>query len=70
MARATTCFVKVSVKKALEIRDEGGMITDAKNIFKCVECGRTVRPYTKGVGQRAYFAHLKRNPNCGLSDQL
>jgi len=70
MPLATQCYVVVNVKKALEIRDDGGVITDSRSLFKCVECGKTVRPYSKGKGQKAHFAHLKRNPDCSLSDQL
>jgi hypothetical protein len=76
MPLATKCLVIVNVKKALEIRDEGGVIHDSPTMFKCIECGRTVRPRAKGKakknekGQKAHFAHLKRNPNCSLSDHL
>jgi len=70
MPLATTCLINVSVKKALEIRDQGGVITDSRLLFKCVECGKTVRPYTKAKTQKAYFAHLRRNPDCSLSDHL
>jgi hypothetical protein len=68
MPLATYCLVKVNVKKALEIREEGGVITDKPTLFKCIECGKTVRPYTKAKDQGSYFAHLKRNPKCSLSD--
>ena len=70
MPLSTKCFVVVNVKKALEIRDEGGVIHDSPTMFKCVECGKTVRPHARGKGQKAHFAHLKRNPNCSLSDKL
>ena len=70
MPLATTCLINVSVKKALEIRDHGGVIADSRLLFKCVECGKTVRPYTKAKTQKAYFAHLRRNPDCSLSDHL
>ena len=70
MPLAITAKIKVSVKKALEIRDHDGVITDSRLLFKCIECGKTVRPYTKAKTQKAYFAHLRRNPNCSLSDHL
>ena len=70
MPLATTCLIKVSVKKALEIRDHGGVITDSRLVFKCIECGKTVRPHKKAKSQKAHFAHLRRNPDCSLSDRL
>lgn len=70
MVKSTYCFIKVNVKEALQIRDEGFLITDSPKLFKCTECGRTVRPRTKGEGQKAHFAHLRRNPKCSLSDAL
>ena len=70
MPLSTKCYVVVNVKKALEIRDDGGVITDSRTLFKCVQCGKTVRPYSKGKDQKAHFAHLKRNPDCSLSDHL
>ena len=68
MPLSTHCYVKVTVKKALEIREQGGVISDKPSLFKCVECGQTVRPSQNTKNQRSYFSHLKRNPQCSLSD--
>lgn len=70
MPLAITARIKVSVKKALEIRDHGGVITDSRLLFKCVECGRTVRPYERSQKQKAHFEHLSRNPKCSLSHKI
>jgi hypothetical protein len=69
MPLSTKCIVVVNVKKALEIRENGGVISDSSTLFKCIECGKTVRPYTKTKDSKSYFSHLKRNPNCSLSDK-
>lgn len=70
MPLATTCVIKVPVKKALEIREHGEVITDTKLLFICKECGRTVRPVQASEGKRAHFAHLRRNLKCTLSDKI
>jgi hypothetical protein len=33
MPLSTKCYVVVNVKKALEIRDEGGVITDSRTLL-------------------------------------
>jgi hypothetical protein len=71
MARAKFCMVKLSVAQALKIRDyNDSVVKDSPLKFKCVECGKPVRPHTEAVGAAAYFGHLRRNPNCKLSDKL
>lgn len=70
MPLATTCLIKVTVRKALEIREHGEVITDTKLLFVCKECGRTVRPVEASEGHRAYFSHLVRNLKCTLSDRV
>jgi len=69
MPRATYCFIKVNVKDALAIRDKGAVISDDPKLFKCIECGKTVRPYSKGPNHRPYFSHLRRNSKCSLSHE-
>lgn len=38
--------------------------------FRCVECGKPVRPHSAGGHGDAHFEHLERNPACSLSDPL
>jgi hypothetical protein len=65
------CMIKVSVNQAWKIRDfNDSVIKDSPLKFRCVECGRAVRPYTKTENATAYFGHLRRNPDCSLSDSL
>lgn len=71
MAKARYCLVKLSVDQALKIRDfNDSVVKDSPLKFKCVECHKTVRPYTSNPNSGAYFSHLKRNPDCSLSDKL
>jgi hypothetical protein len=72
MPKATKCMVKINVKQALEIRDSGSVMLALKNnMFKCVECGKGVRPAVDKDGHhRAYFSHFRRNPKCSLSHEL
>jgi hypothetical protein len=71
MPKATKCTIIISVKQALQIRDGEGVIADKPTLFKCVECGKSVRPTVSAEGHhRAYFAHLRRNPKCSLSHEL
>lgn len=68
MPKATQCLVKINIKQALQIREGDALIDDKPRLFKCVECGKTVRPVIGTKGRRAYFSHLKRNENCSRSD--
>lgn len=71
MPNAKYCYVKLTVAQALAIRDtDDSVIKDSRLRFKCVECGKAVRPYDKHENRSAYFGHLKRNKDCSLSDQL
>jgi len=68
---AKFCLVKLTVSQALAIRNtDDSVIKDYRMRFKCVECGKAVRPYEKNSNSSAYFAHLKRNKDCSLSDKL
>lgn len=68
---AKYCLVKLTVSQALAIRNtDDSVIKDYRMRFKCVECGKAVRPYEKNTNSSAYFAHLKRNKDCSLSDPL
>jgi transcription initiation factor IIE alpha subunit len=71
MPLAKFCHVKLTVSQALAIRNtDDSVIKDYRMRFKCVECGQAVRPYESTKNAKAYFAHLKRNKDCSLSDQL
>lgn len=71
MAKAKFCMVKLSVAQALKIRDyNDSVVKDSPLKLKCVECGKPVRPHSEAVGATAYFGHLRRNPNCSLSDKV
>ena len=69
MAKSTT----------IEIQDTTGwqtlMIIDAiernERRGRCVECKEPVRVHRAGrTGMAAHAEHLKRNPDCSLSDHL
>jgi hypothetical protein len=66
MPRADTCHLKVSVEDALTLRN----LEVKKKLleFRCVECGKPVRPFSASADSAAHFEHFKRNPNCSLSD--
>jgi lipopolysaccharide biosynthesis regulator YciM len=71
MARSTICTLdgrEISVEKAIELRDTNQFRKNNKPNFRCMECGHSVRPHNAGGIACAHFEHLKRNPNCGLSD--
>lgn len=72
MPRAAICRLstEISVEKALVMRDGDKALNDLIIEFRCVECGMPVRPHKKSENMDAHFEHLRRNPNCALSDPL
>ena len=67
MARAVKCTLdgrEISVKEAIALRKGKRM-----NIgFRCTECNKHVRPHKESLYGAAHFEHLRRNPQCRLSD--
>jgi len=71
MAKSKSCYVKINVNQAISIREGHKLvIDDARTKFKCIECGKPVRPTIKTTLASAHFSHLRRNPDCSLSDHL
>jgi hypothetical protein len=73
MARSTICSLEgceTSIEKAIELRDAARLRKNDKPDFRCMECCRSVRPHNAGGVACAHFEHLKRNPNCRLSDPV
>ena len=71
MPKSKSCFIKINVNQAISIREGHKLvIDDARTKFKCVECGKPVRPTIKTTLASAHFSHLRRNPDCSLSDHL
>lgn len=71
MARAQICIfngVKISVEKAIKIREGTSQKERKKLNFKCIECENKVRPHKAGGNASAHFEHLMRNATCKLSD--
>jgi len=71
MPRATECILgndRISVKEAIQLRDIAETQKNKKPDFRCVECGRPVKPHKGGGTGGAHFEHLERNPKCSLSD--
>ncbi len=71
MARATVCVLagqEIGIEEALQLRSQGGGKGVPKPDFRCVECGESVRAHKDGGGAQAHFEHLRRNPDCRLSD--
>lgn len=66
MPRAQTCLLEVSVADAITLRE----LEVKKDLlkFRCVECGKAVRPFRASDDAAAHFEHVKRNPACTLSD--
>lgn len=56
----------IRIKDAVRLLDEQ---PGAQFDFRCMECGRPVMPYPQKDGY-TYFQHLKKNPTCGISDEL
>lgn len=71
MPRATTCALNGEVIDVLEaLRRKARLTRSMKADFRCVECGKAVRPHKDGGHGAAHFEHLRRNPQCSLSDPL
>jgi hypothetical protein len=71
MARSTSCFFEdkeINVEHAIDIRDRTPIRQRKTLDFKCIECGKKVRPHRAGGNATAHFEHLERNPKCKLSD--
>lgn len=69
MPKATACVLNkkiIGVDEALELRDAAKRKSD----FKCVDCGKAVRPHRAGGNGAAHFEHLERNPVCPLSHRI
>jgi hypothetical protein len=73
MARATSCKLngkEIDVSEALDLRDQ----TRAKRLrdpdFRCIECGKPVRPHNEGSQGGAHIEHHARNERCSLSDPV
>ena len=64
--KAITCTLngnEIDVANALQMRARG-----ASPVFRCIECGESVRPHKQGTtGQAAHFEHNSKNPLCPLS---
>ena len=70
MSRAVTCTFEgrvISIENALVLR-VGIPVGERKSLFKCIECGKDVRPHKSGGSISAHFEHLRRNNKCNLSD--
>ena len=67
MARAVKCNFEgreISVEHAIALRSR-----NRKNVgFRCIECGKPVRPHKGSSYGAAHFEHLRRNPKCRKSD--
>jgi len=60
--QTTTGWQTLSVKEALERNERRG---------RCAECKEPARVHRQGRnGMAAHVEHLKRNPQCTLSDHL
>lgn len=73
MPKATTCTLNkmiITVEAALHLRDEAKRAGQTSPDFRCVDCGKAVRPHRDGGSGAAHFEHLERNPTCPLSNRL
>jgi len=71
MPRATECNLNgslVSVDVAIQLREDRRTFPAQILDFRCLECGRPVRPHKAGAHGAAHFEHSDRNPDCPLSD--
>ena len=71
MPRATTCLLNgnvIGVKDALDYRENARLRGKPTPDFRCIECHEFVRPHREGGNAAAHFEHLRRNPDCSLSD--
>jgi len=71
MARAEKSIMEekeITVEKALIISDAWPSRRRKSLGFRCIECGKAVRPHKAGGNGAAHFEHMERNPQCQLSD--
>jgi hypothetical protein len=71
MPLSDVCLVdgrRIWVGDAIRNREEARRLGRPFPDWRCVECGRPVRPHRGSPYGAAHFEHLKRNPNCSLSD--
>jgi hypothetical protein len=71
MPRAGECRVNgelVGIDEAIMERDNARQVGQADPDWRCVQCGRPVRPHRASFHGASHFEHLERNPNCSLSD--
>lgn len=70
MVAATRCNFgsrEISVEEAIKLHHQDRANNHKAPAFRCIECGRQVRPHQSGGHTSAHFEHLKRNKNCPLS---
>jgi hypothetical protein len=73
MPKATDCILNkksIGIEEALQLRDEAKRVGQLRPDFRCVDCGKAVRPHRDGGDGAAHFEHLERNPACPLSHRL
>ena len=70
MPRATTCLLctEIGVEDALDYKENASRNGKPSPDFKCIHCHKAVRPHREGGHAAAHFEHLRRNPDCPLSD--
>jgi hypothetical protein len=63
------CVIGIDLANSLrDVADAMGLKVPEGDLgFKCRECGEPVKPFSDGM-QGPHFEHLKRNPDCSLSD--
>lgn len=59
----------VDVDEAVNLRDEARRAGQTDPDFRCVECGKVVRPHRIGRTTAAHFEHPDRNADCSLSNR-
>jgi len=70
MPKAITCTLNkktITVEAALPLRDDAKRVGQTSPDFRCIDCGKAVRPHRDGGDGAAHFEHLERNPACPLS---
>ena len=73
MPLATTCDYgeqTIGIEEALRIRDATPRDRRGALPFRCIKCGKPVRPHKKGTtAQEAHFEHRESNKACPLGDK-